>query len=156
LRAQTILHGPVRLFRHDRCLEKIHYEASFSARDDSDLAFVFANNSRENGSLALADTFVPSDEKAEFVMKANQHFQNGDHAKGIEQLKLGEVEIRFSRILMPLESTQQRLAEAISLAKEHKFYDANLALKAAVEGLEFDSISLIESQKAAESEAKQG
>ncbi len=43
-----------------------------------------------------------------------------------------------------MEATKKRLADAMELAKEQKFYEANLALKSVEEGLEFDSISPFE------------
>ncbi len=101
-----------------------------------------------DGTLALADTFVSSEKKAEHVAKANEHFKKGESEKGIEQLKLGEIEVNFSRVLMPLEATKKRLADAMSLAKEHKYYESNLALKAAEDGLDLDSVSFIEFPKA--------
>ena len=101
-----------------------------------------------NGTLKLADTFVPNPQAAAHITKANQHFQRGESAMGIEQLRLGEIEVSFSRILMPLEATKKRLADAMELAEEEKFYEANLALKSAEEGLQFDQIKLFESPKA--------
>jgi hypothetical protein len=101
-----------------------------------------------DGSLALADSFVPSEKKAGHIAKANEHIKKGEPEKGIEELKLGEIEVNFSRVLMPLEATKKRLAEATSLAKEHKYYESNLALKAAEDGLELDSLSLFEFPKA--------
>ncbi len=100
-----------------------------------------------NGSLRLAETFVPDEQAAQHIAKANEHFQNGESAKGLEELKSGEIEVNFSRVLMPVEATKKRLVDAMNFAKEQKFYEANLALKSAEEGLEFDSIRLFEQPK---------
>jgi hypothetical protein len=97
-----------------------------------------------DGSMALADTFVPSEKKAGHIAKANEHFKAGHSKEGLEELKLGEIDVSFTRILMPLEATKKRLATAIALANEHKYYECNLALKAAEDGIETDSVSLFE------------
>ncbi len=132
----------------EQMLTKAHDALELASKDEA-VAKVKADLVPINGSLTLADTFVPSEQKAPYLAKANEHFQKGESARGIEQLKLGEIEVNFSRVLMPIEATRQRLAEAISLANEHKFYEANLSLKAVEEGLEFDSISLFEFPKTA-------
>ena len=102
-----------------------------------------------DGSMALSDTFVPSAEKAAHIAKANEHFKAGNAKKGLDELKLGEIDVNFSRVLMPLKETETRLAAATSLSKEHKFYEANLALKAAEDGIILDSVSLLDFPNAA-------
>jgi len=108
-----------------------------------------------DGSLELDETFVPSPEKAMHVSKANEHFQKGDAHKGLEELQLGEIEVNFSRILMPLEATKKRLTEAVGMVTEHKYYEANLVLKAAEEALEFDSVSLFDHAQTKEETKKE-
>jgi hypothetical protein len=107
-----------------------------------------------DGSMALSDTFVPSAEKAAHIAKANEHLKAGDAKKGLEELKLGEIDVNFSRVLMPLKETETRLASATSLSKAQKYYEANLALKAAEDGIVLDSVSLLEFPKA-EGKAKE-
>ena len=48
----------------------------------------------------------------------------------------------YSRVMMPLTATKKCLADAIKLADEHKYYEANLSLKAAEDGVIVDSVSL--------------
>jgi len=45
---------------------------------------------------------------------------------------------------MPLKATAKHVDTAISLLKEHKYYEANLALKAAEDGLITDTVLLAE------------
>ena len=45
--------------------------------------------------------------------------------------------------MLPLESTKKRVADAEKLAGDHKYYEANLALKAAEEGIVIDAVDLI-------------
>ena len=99
-----------------------------------------------NGSITLAKSFVPNEQHAGFLAKANEYFQKGQKEEGMEQLRQGEIEVNFTRVLMPFDSTSQKLGEAIDLANQSKYYETNLALKAAEEGMGFDSISLFEAK----------
>ncbi|MEO6786293.1 MAG: YfdX family protein [Chthoniobacteraceae bacterium] len=129
-------------------------EALAKASKDESVAKVKEDMIPIDGSLALADSFVPTEEKAKHVAKANEHFQKGDSKKGIEELKLGEVDVNFSRVLISLGTTEKRLAAAEALAKEHKYYECNLALKAAEDAVVLDSVSLLEFPTAAGKAAK--
>ena len=97
-----------------------------------------------DGSLSLGETFVESPECTSCIAKANEHFTAGNKDKALEELRLGEIEVDFSRILMPIAATEQELTKAIEMANEGKYYECNLALKAAEDGLQLDSVSLIE------------
>ena len=96
-----------------------------------------------NGSITLDKSFVPGEKHASYLAKANEYFQKGQKAEGMEQLKQGEIAVNFARVLMPYNATSKKLNEAIELANQSKYYQTNLALKAAEEGMDFDSISLI-------------
>ena len=97
-----------------------------------------------DGSLALGDTFVTTPECATCIAKANEHFTAGNKSEGFDELRLGKIEVNFSRVLMPIEATEKQLTKAIDFANNGKYYECNLALKAAEDGLELDSVSLIE------------
>ncbi len=96
-----------------------------------------------NGEIAIADTFVPSAEKKKHVEKANEHLKSGRSKEAIEELRLGEVDVVFTRVMLPLESTKKRVADAEKLVKEQKYYEANLALKAAEDSIVIDAVDLI-------------
>ena len=96
-----------------------------------------------DGEIAIADTFVPSSEKKKHIDKANEHLKSGRSKEAIEELRLGEVDIVFTRVMLPLESTKKRVADAEKLAGDHKYYEANLALKAAEEGIVINAVDLI-------------
>ena len=100
-----------------------------------------------NGSITLAESFVPDKSHADYLNKANQYFQKGQKAEGIQQLREGKIAVDFARVLMPYEATSKKLNEAIELANQEKYYQTNLALKAAEEGMGFDSISLFDTEK---------
>ena len=97
-----------------------------------------------DGSLALTDTFVESPECKSCIAKANELFSAGNKDKALEELRLGEIEVDFSRVLMPVAKTEKQLMTAIDFANSGKFYECNLALKAAEDGLQIDSVSLVE------------
>ena len=96
-----------------------------------------------DGEIAIADTFVPSAEKKKHIDKANEHLKSGRSKEAIEELRLGEVDVVFTRVMLPLESTKKRVADAEKLAGDHKYYEANLALKAAEEGIVIDAVDLM-------------
>ena len=107
-----------------------------------------------NGSITLAESFVPNEKHASYLAKANEHFQKGQKTEGMEQLRQGEIAVNFARVLMPFEATSKKLTEAIELANQSKYYQTNLALKAAEEGMDFDSISLFKAPAEGENEPK--
>ncbi len=96
-----------------------------------------------DGDLAIADTFVPSTEKKDHIDKANEHLKSGRSKEALEELRLGEIDVIYTRVLLPLESTKKRVADANAFAKDHKYYEANLALKAAEDGLIIDTVDLL-------------
>jgi cellobiose-specific phosphotransferase system component IIA len=95
-----------------------------------------------DGQIALADTYVPSPENRERIAKANEHLKAGRSKEAVEELRLGRIDVSFTRLMMPLGITKQCVADAIRLTEEQKYYEANLALKAAEDALVVDSVSL--------------
>jgi hypothetical protein len=94
-----------------------------------------------DGQLALADDFVMTPEKKLHVDKANESFKKGDHATGLEELRLGAIDVNYTRWWLPIAPTETHLDQAIKLANESKYYEANLALKAIEDSVTIDSIS---------------
>ena len=96
-----------------------------------------------DGDIAVADTYVGTDEKQKHIDKANEHLKAGRSSEALEELKLAEVDVVFSRVLLPLESTKKRVADAEKLVNDHKYYEANLCLKAAEDAIVVDAIDLV-------------
>jgi hypothetical protein len=94
-----------------------------------------------DGQLALADDFVMTPEKKAHVDKANESFKKGNRATGLEELRLGAIDVNYTRWWLPIETTENHLDQAIKLANESKYYQANLALKAIDDSVTIDSIS---------------
>jgi hypothetical protein len=100
-----------------------------------------------DGQVMLAEDFVATPEKQAHVNKANEHFKSGRNKEALEELRLGEIEIHYNRVLMPLASTYKHIEQATKLMDENKYYEANLALKAIGDSFTTDSVSLIDFPK---------
>lgn len=100
-----------------------------------------------DATLDIADNFVDSPEKQAHVKKANEHFKAGDKKKAVEELKLAEIDVNFTRLLLPMTTTQDHIKTAKKLLDEKKFYEANLALKAAEDGVIVDTVALVDIPK---------
>jgi hypothetical protein len=59
-------------------------------------------------------------------------------------LREADIGLSVSRVLMPVKDTITHVDKAIELFGEHKYYEANLSLKAAEDGLIVDSVLLYE------------
>jgi YfdX protein len=95
------------------------------------------------GRINIEDDYTATPKKQEYITAANQHLRKGEHAKAMEQLRLAEVDVGVSRVLMPLGPTRAKVQAAERLMGEGKYYEANLELKHAEEGLVIDSEVLI-------------
>jgi hypothetical protein len=102
-----------------------------------------------DGQIVLVDSFVDSPAKKTHIDKANAHIAAGKGKDAIDELKLAEVDTSFTRVMMPLQATTKRVDDALKLVDQKKYYEANLALKAAEDGLLIDSVTLTEAPKAA-------
>jgi YfdX protein len=54
-----------------------------------------------------------------------------------------QIDVMYNRVWMPLTSTKAHLADATKLMDDHKYYEANLALKAVGDSLQTDSVNLV-------------
>lgn len=97
-----------------------------------------------DGQVSLGDTFVVTKEKNQHIQKANKYFKNGQSKEAIEELRLAAINVSCTRVMMPLASTTNWVAEASRLLGQQKFYEANLALKAAEDGLVVNTTNVVE------------
>lgn len=107
-----------------------------------------------DGQLVLADDFVATPEKQTHIANANEHFKNGKHEEALKELRLADVEVMYDRLWLPLASTYKRLDQASKLMDEHKYYEANLALKGIGDSLTIETIVLTGAPKKAEAAKK--
>ena len=102
-----------------------------------------------DGQVVLADNFVATPEKTKHVANGNQKIKEGKSHEAIQELKLAEVDVGFTRVLMPLAETQVHVDVAAEQIQSGAYYEANLALKAAEDGLNIETVMLLESPKSA-------
>ena len=107
-----------------------------------------------DGQLVVTDDFVPTSEKQAHIANANKNIKNGNHPAALKELHLGEIDIVYNRLWMPVALTYKHLDQAIKLINEQKYYEANLALKAIGDSLTIESIALAEKPKKARTAKK--
>jgi hypothetical protein len=95
-----------------------------------------------DASLMVTDTYVPSEENAKHVTKANEHLKKGETKKAIEALKLGNIDVAVATSLFPVNFAKEHIDEAAKLIAEGKYYEANLALKAVDDSIVTDTFAI--------------
>jgi hypothetical protein len=91
--------------------------------------------------LVLADDFVArSKDQSKAIDEANQHLQKGDRQGAVGRLKLAGVDVDFTMAVVPLAKTTQEVDQAAKLIADGQYYQANVALKQAEDGVRFDVI----------------
>lgn len=94
-----------------------------------------------DGQMIVADNMVLTPDKTAKIKEANEHLKNGDTAKAMDTLKQGAIDVTFTRVLMPIKETDVHVDAAANLLNEGKYYEANLALKAAQDLLQADTVA---------------
>lgn len=97
-----------------------------------------------DGDLVLAEDFVPTPEKRARIDKANEHFRAGKAKEALEELRLGDISVMYTRAWMPLAAATKHLDQAAKFMDDHKYYEANLALKAIGDSITVDSVAINE------------
>jgi hypothetical protein len=80
--------------------------------------------------LAVLNDYKPTATKAKYIAKANVHLHNGKQKEAIETLKLADIGVAVTTRLVPIQFAKEHLEQAAKLVAEHKYYEANIALKA--------------------------
>ena len=94
-----------------------------------------------NASIALSEDATPEKESA--IQSANEKLAKGDQKGAIDTLRLAGIGVIENQYLMPLNQTRKAVAQAQELLKAGKYYEANLVLKGAEEGIVVDSEMLV-------------
>jgi hypothetical protein len=97
--------------------------------------------------VSLSDTFVASPANAGHIKKANEYFKTGHSKEAVEELRLASIDVRCTRALMSLTTTTNCVAEAVKLIGQQKYYEANIVLKSAEDGVVMDSTNLFATPK---------
>ena len=96
-----------------------------------------------DGQLVLGENFVMTPEKKAHIDTANEHLKKGEHAQAIEELRKGDIDVTFTRELMPIAKAATSVDDAIKLADDGKYYEANLALKAVEDSVTVDTVDIL-------------
>jgi hypothetical protein len=94
--------------------------------------------------LVFAEDYVATPEKQKKIEQANKHLAKGETAKAIAALREADIDVSVSRVLLPVKDTVKHVDKAMELMKAQKYFEANLALKAAEDGAIVDSVLLYE------------
>ena len=86
-----------------------------------------------NASVGISESYVATPEKEAAIKIANEK---------MEELRLAGVGVMENQYLMPLKQTRNALADAQKLLDKKQYYEANLALKGAEDGIIVDSEAL--------------
>ncbi|MCC6195174.1 MAG: YfdX family protein [Burkholderiales bacterium] len=93
-------------------------------------------------SLALSEGFKATKEKQAAIDKANQHLAKGEHKNAVEVLRLANIDLTESAALIPAKAVLSHINDAATLIGEKKYYEANLALKAAEDAVIVEAYSV--------------
>ena len=120
-------------------------EASALLSDDSTEWAKFAKPGKKtnlNASVGISESYVATPEKEAAIKIANEKMAKGDKKGAMEELRLAGVGVMENQYLMPLKQTRNALADAQKLLDKKQYYEANLALKGAEDGIIVDSEAL--------------
>ncbi|EAS3229196.1 hypothetical protein DY589_24985, partial [Salmonella enterica] len=97
-----------------------------------------------NASMSINEDYQASDEKIKAIKNANEKIKKGDKKGAIETLKLAGITVVENEVLMPLKQTRTDIQKAIAFFDDGKYYQANLMLLSAEEGIILDSETIQE------------
>ncbi|MEJ2455837.1 MAG: YfdX family protein [Candidatus Thiodiazotropha sp.] len=83
-----------------------------------------------NANLALLNAYEPNTEQAKQIAKAKAHIHKGMKREAVKELKLAEIDVAVTASMVPVKFAKEHVEQAAKLVAEHKYYAANLALKA--------------------------
>lgn len=92
-----------------------------------------------NATIALSEDYIATPEKESAIKTANGKMAKGDWKGAVDTLQLAGISVLQTQYLMPLNQTRKAVASAQKLLSSGKFYEANLVLKGAEEGIVIDS-----------------
>lgn len=129
-----------------------NHAATLLANDSLDWSKFFRSDKKANlnddnyvavdAAMGISEDYVVSPEKQAAIKRANSKLEKGDKKGAVEELRLAGIGVMENVYLMPLKQTRNAVAQAQKLMGEHKYYEANLALKGAEDGVIMDSTAL--------------
>ncbi|MEO6782640.1 MAG: YfdX family protein, partial [Bradyrhizobium sp.] len=95
-----------------------------------------------DGALTINEDFTANPAKKAAVAEANKSLKSGDRRGAIEKLKLADMNIDVTMVVVPLEQTISDVHQAAGLINEGKYYEASQMLRDAQDGERFDVTSI--------------
>lgn len=92
-----------------------------------------------NATMSVSEDYQASEAKNKAVQDANERIKKGDKKGALEVLKLAGITVSESQVLMPLKATRNDIQKALDLFNEGKYYQSNLMLLSAEEGIIVDT-----------------
>ncbi|EFF0761879.1 YfdX family protein [Escherichia coli] len=92
-----------------------------------------------NATMSVSEDYQASEAKNKAVRDANERIKKGDKKGALEVLKLAGITVSESQVLMPLKATRNDIQKALDLFNEGKYYQSNLMLLSAEEGIIVDT-----------------
>jgi hypothetical protein len=83
-----------------------------------------------DANLTVLKDFEPSAKKTEQIAKANAHLHKGEKQEAIKALKLAQIDVAVTMRMIPVKFAKEQIDQAAKLVADHKYYEANLAMKA--------------------------
>ncbi len=93
-----------------------------------------------DGQLTLGEDFVATPQKSAAMSDANKSLAKGDQKGAVEKLKLAGVNVSYTMAVLPLEQTTSDVEQAAKLIDQGQYYQANVILKHAEDGMRFDIV----------------
>ncbi|MEZ5565166.1 MAG: YfdX family protein [Gammaproteobacteria bacterium] len=94
--------------------------------------------------ITVAEDYMDSPAKKAHVAKANTHLAKGEKQQAIDELRLGDIDVNYQRSWLPIGVAEKHLEQALKMAADQKYYEANLALKAIEDSVTYDSVNSLD------------
>lgn len=105
-----------------------------------------ANNDRYvviDAAMGISENYIASPKKEAAIHEANEKLAKGDKSGAVQTLRLADIAVVKNIYLLPLAHSQKAIADARTLLDQHKYYEANLALKSVEDGVVIDGNAVI-------------
>lgn len=77
------------------------------------------------------------------IKKAKEHLKKGDADSAMDELGLAAADFDVQVLAVPLSATQDHVKAALNLLDQKKYHEANMALKAVEDSVQYNTISVI-------------
>lgn len=92
-----------------------------------------------NATISVNEDFQSSETKTKAINEANKKLAHSDKKGAIETLRLAGITVMENQVLMPLQQTRTDIQKAITLFNDGKYYQTNLMLLSAEQGVIVES-----------------